>query len=191
VRGGFYYLETAGFRSMAVGTALSHDCYLRVSEMTEIRKKDVTVPGDARLDGVVAEMSIRLKSTKTGPNQFVTVRHPQVVALMLRLIKDTPGGGKTKLFDFKPAAFRYRFKKTCKSLGLKAKYVPHSLRHGGATMDALLGMALEDVLLRGRWASTVSTRRYIQSGRALMLQRKIPKDVSDFGELAAKHLHLL
>ena len=52
----------------------------------------------------------------------------------------------------------------------RVPYVPHSLRHGGATCDYLYagGESLEDILFRGRWASMKSTRQYIQQGPALM-----------------------
>src|SRR5690349_2648427 len=43
------------------------------------------------------------------------------------------------------------FKSTCAALGLSERYVPHSLRHGGATRLHLQGVSIEDILLRGRW----------------------------------------
>jgi len=38
----------------------------------------------------------------------------------------------------------------CRELGLSAAYVPHSLRHGGATRLHMAGVPLDDILMRGR-----------------------------------------
>lgn len=161
-----------GLYSMAVGVLLSFDCYLRVSELCGIKGSDVADIGDPRLGGNNM-MAIRLRKTKTGPNQWVTVRRVELVHMLRTLV----GPPISRLFQFSPASFRYRLRKTCRALGLSQKYTPHSLRHGGATCDHLGGMALEDIMVRGRWLSSTSARRYIQSGRALLLTAQVPPSV--------------
>ena len=76
------------------------------------------------------------------------------------------------------SAFYRHFKHACADLGLSKSYVPHSLRHGGATHDFLRGLSLEDILHIGRWASIKSARHYVQEGRALLLSTSVPRDIS-------------
>ena len=166
---------------MALGLLLSFDCYLRVKEMTGIRRSDVADIGDPRIPSS-RSMMIRLRHTKTGNNQWVTIRNGLVVKLLRRWLKSA--GSSDRLFDFSDSVYRYHLKKTCKVLGLGSNYVPHSARHGGATHDHILGMPLEDILFRGRWASAVSTRRYIQMGQALLLKTAVPIEVERLFEVA-------
>jgi integrase len=103
----------------------------------------------------------------------VTIRDPDVLRLLQTVMRETPAGA--FLFPFSTAVYRQAFKGACAAVGLgHCGFVPHSLRHGGATHDILSGTSIEDVLLRGRWASTKSARHYVQSGRALMLDLSVP-----------------
>ena len=75
----------------------------------------------------------------------------------------------------------------CQSVGLTAPYVFHSLRHGGATHRYLSGQPLEDILRFGRWASTKSARRYVQSGRALLLAVNVAPNVLASARLVSSY----
>jgi integrase len=116
----------------------------------------------------------------------VVVQDPEVRALLLQVVDVTADGA--SLFPYSAKYFRAHFKKACRSLGLKDGYVPHSLRHGGATRDHMRGKNLEDILARGRWASTKSARHYVQAGRALLLACKTPAKVAHLGESVAAAL---
>ena len=94
-------------------------------------------------------MSLRIRKAKTGVNQWVSVRDPAVMALVRGLLAVPRRGS---LFSFSAGVFRTQFKHVCRQLGLSAAYVPHSLRHGGATHLHLLGWSLEDILMR--WTVT-------------------------------------
>jgi len=158
----------------AVGTLLAFDCLLRVGELVGLQRVDVADSGDARLGREYKGLALRLRKTKTGPNQWVEVRDPSVAFLLRQLVRST----RSKfLFPFSAADFRAVFKATCAVLGLSSRYVPHSLRHGGATRLHLQHWSIEDILLRGRWSSTRSARRYVQSGRALLLSVDVPAAV--------------
>jgi hypothetical protein len=165
--------------SLGVATLLAFDCYLRVGELTNLRRGDIADVGDRRLGSANQGMSLRLVHTKTGDNQWVTVRSPIVATLMRQQLKRVGPGRKTKLFAVTTATYRNWFKSCCSWLDLDSGYVPHSLRHGGATHDHLQGKPLEEVLQRGRWASTKSARHYVQAGRALLLSTSVPVDVRD------------
>jgi len=78
------------------------------------------------------------------------------------------------LFELSASQFRRFFKVALADLGLSPFYVPHSLRHGGATHDYVLGLTLEESMVRGRWVSTKSARRYVQMGRSLLLSLEVP-----------------
>ena len=92
-----------------------------------------------------------------------------------------------RLFPFKPHQFRRVLKAICANLGLSDRYVPHSLRHGGATRyNHVLGWSIEDVLARGRWQSVKSARRYIQSGPAMLMSMQVPKNISDIAIIMAR-----
>jgi integrase len=87
-----------------------------------------------------------------------------------------------RLFPFATYQFRRIFKAVCANLGLSDRYVPHSLRHGGATRyHHIHGWSIEDVLARGRWQSVKSARRYIQSGVAMLMTMQAPKNINDMG----------
>lgn len=165
----------SGHLRHAIGVLLSFDCLLRVGELVNLRREDVADAKDARIGVASVDMTIRLRSTKTGPNQWVIVRDPSVKILLRKLLDSTSSGD--HLFPFSTSTFRTHFKATCASLGLSPLYVPHSLRHGGATRAHLLGMPLEDILIRGRWASSKSARRYIQAGRAMLLTMDVSVSV--------------
>jgi integrase len=158
---------------MAVGVLLAFDCFLRVGELVNINREDIADTGDIRISSEHKSMMIRLRHTKTGDDKWVDVRNGQVQTLVRGLLAKTKPG--TKVFNFTTDTFRRTLKGVCAELGLSPLYVPHSLRHGGAThYHHILKMTMEDVLERGRWKSMDSARRYIQSGVAVLLDFDIP-----------------
>jgi integrase len=167
-----------------VGVLLAFDCFLRIGELLALRYEDVADAGDSRF--VSVDMAVRLRHTKTGPNQLVVVQSPEVKHLVRYVLRGTAKGG--CLFPYSSGVFRLRFKQACRSLGLSSSYVPHSLRHGGATRAHLRGVSLEDILQRGRWASTQSARRYVQAGRSLLLSVAVPPRVQALSISISKRL---
>lgn len=172
-----------------IATLLAFDCFLRVGELVNLRKQDVADSGDSRLGQVYRGLALRLRQTKTGPNQWVEVEHADVKKLV-RLVINSTDKPSDKLFPFTANQFRQTFKRACSQLGLNAGYVPHSLRHGGATRWHLLGKPLEDILMRGRWASTKSARRYVQAGRAMLLTTSVPEVLAGYGQSLASNITL-
>jgi len=177
-----------GSLRFAIGVLLSFDCLLRVGELVNLRREDIADAKDARIGVSAVDMTLRLRSTKTGPNQWVTVTNPIIKRLLRTILAATPADG--HLFPFSTSTYRTRFKAACASLGLSSAYVPHSLRHGGATRAHLLGMPLEDILIRGRWASSKSARRYIQAGRAMLMTMEVADSVQVLAKAVAGDLLL-
>ncbi len=172
--------------SLAIATLLAFDCFLRVGELCALKREDVADSRDSRLGVDFKGMALRLRKTKTGPNQWVTVENEQVMQLLRGVIAKTKPGH--SLFPVSTSTYRRLFKSACSDLKLSSSYVPHSLRHGGATRQHLLGKSMEDILLRGRWASTKSARRYIQSGRAILLSMDIPPNLTRLAPILSRDL---
>ena len=172
-----------GWRHAAIAALLGFDCLLRISELVGLHVDDVADAGDPRLNVEHTGMSLRIRKAKTGVNQWVSVRDPAVMALLRGLLAVQRQGS---LFSFTAAVFRAQFKHVCRELGLSSGYVPHSLRHGGATHLHLLRWSLEDILMRGRWESTKSARRYVQAGRALQIAvQHVPSHIVALARLFA------
>jgi integrase len=162
-----------GYLREGIVTLLAFDCYLRINEALSLCREDVALGEDPRLGaGRPDRLYLRLSATKTGDNQGVEVLNTDVKKLVLLVIDCIKP--RTRLFPFSDAHYRRIFHLVCDDLKLASDYVPHSLRHGGATYGFLCDMPLADILLRGRWKSTGSGTHYIQSYRQVMMQRTIP-----------------
>jgi integrase len=172
-----------GHYRYGVATLVAFDCLLRIGEFTKLCAADIAVPRDVRLGAEYRMTTIAIWQAKTGRNQSVEVLNADVKKLLLALVEKTKP--KAKLFPGGAPAYRSVFKKVCIQLGLSSKYVPHSLRHGGATRLHLLKWPLEDIMMRGRWASAKSARTYIQSGRAMLMHMKAPKKITDLAVILA------
>ena len=166
------------------------DCYLRVSELVGLRRCDVVMPLDPRMGRAHTRMAVVLPSAKTGLNQSVALQHQGVADLFAHWVRRLPGRRDSDLvFAFSDDYLRRLIRSACVALGLGVTpYVPHSLRHGGATADYLLTSSVEHVMFRGRWKSMESCRRYIQQARALLAAQRVPQQLNDVGALLGDHL---
>jgi len=120
-----------GHYRLGVATLVGFDCLLRKSELMSIRRENFADGKDARLGFEYKQAILSFDKTKTGRFQSVEVLDPVVRALLTDLVSRT----KPRNFVFPGGADKYHavFKQTCADLGLSERYVPHSLRHGGAT----------------------------------------------------------
>lgn len=109
-----------------------------------------------------------------------TAAQRESVQRQLRSIAGIPGWT-DPIFGVDDAEFRRAFKAATARLGLSARYVPHSLRHGGATHLHCLGVDVSSIVVRGRWRSLDSARRYLQAGQSLVGLLRPPKGVNDEG----------
>jgi hypothetical protein len=178
-----------GYHAEAIAALLSFDCYLRVGEMTRVQFRDVIMPHDARVGSAHPAMALRLARAKTGLNQWVSLRNPAVSAALLYYLRSSPFSAEQRIFSFSPDRFRRLLRRVADSLGVgHTPYVPHSLRHGGATCDFLRGDSIEQIMFRGRWKSMESARRYIQTGRAIMATVDVPTQLNDIGSVLSGSL---
>jgi hypothetical protein len=75
-------LRRMGHADMALAVMLAFDGLLRISETCGLWVQDVTDTRDSRLGVAQDGMSLRLRKTKTGTNQFVQVKDHLVVDLL-------------------------------------------------------------------------------------------------------------
>ena len=163
----------SGYYNAGLATLLAFDCYLRIGELTNLKLGDIALPSSLHFGSSHNGMALNLKKTKTGRNQFVKVESSVITELVELLVAKNYKNGFTAIdsvFCLSASTYRNIFKQTCGSLNISGfGFVPHSLRHGGATADFLKGKTIESILFRGRWAATMSARTYIHSGQALLV----------------------
>lgn len=184
-------LLRSGHHGPAVGMLVAFDCYLRVSELTRLRRCDIVMPRDPRFGAASTTMAVVLPHTKTGANQSVPLFDSDVAAVLANWMRTVHAHSapRTLVFDFTPARLRQLMYNACVVHGLQhTPYVPHSLRHGGATSDFLRTNSIEYVQFRGRWKSMESARRYIQTSRALLAAQQVPQRLNDTGAVIAESL---
>jgi integrase len=177
----------------AIAVLLSFDCYLRVNECLSLTRADVTIPTDQRLGDALANTTIHLRKTKTLDNLSCVVHDPVVARLLQRILFSLPTPA-SRLFPVTLTAYReYHFKGTLRRLGLgHLGFVPHSLRHGGATHDYVVAKRTpEYIQRRGRWASIKSADRYIQQLRAVDMTFKISADLDREGGMYHEFLEAI
>ena len=165
-----------GFYEYGVGTLLAFHCLLRVGELCALRREDFADAHDSRLGSEFKHAVVSIGKAKTGRFQSVQITDSHVQGLVRAVVTDW--APKELLFPGGVDKYRSVFKRVCAELGLDSRYVPHSLRHGGATRLHLTGMSLEDILMRGRWKSTSSARTYVQSGRAMLMAVNAPESIT-------------
>lgn len=166
----------------SIATLVAFDCYLRVGELTRIRYCDVVQPADPRVGSVHSAMALRLPVTKTGLNQWVSLQNPSVAHALHSYLRARSFRSSELVFPFTPHQYRQLLRSVALTLGVShVPYVPHSLRHGGATSDFLRGRTIEHIMFRGRWKSMESARRYIQTGRALLVTLDLPASLHAAG----------
>jgi integrase len=176
-------LATQGAARAAVALLLSFDCYLRVNECMRLRRRDVTIPYDSRLGEPYLHVAVHLRHTKTLENMTVMVRDPVVARLLHRCMVGLQP--RDYIFPFSAHHFRQTyFHAVCSQLELDTfGFVPHSLRHGGATHDFVLdGKSEEYITRRGRWASQKNAHRYVQTLAAVDLTFRVPVELNQEGQ---------
>lgn len=158
-------------------TLLAFDCYLRINEALGLYREDIALGSDVRIGaGHPDRLYIRLRKTKTGTEQGVEVLNNDVKILLLIIQERTTPGH--KLFTSSASSYRSLFHRVCDDLKLPSDYVPHSLRHGGATYGYLTGMSFVDIQVRGRWASLKSCTGYVQMFRQALISRTFPPSIA-------------
>lgn len=168
-------LAKSGHYAAGIATLVAFHCYLRIGELTSLRLKDVALAGTK--GRAVGGLTLTWKQTKAGHDESVSVMCPTIAALLTEFIvnKSRTAADTETVFGITSVRYRELFRNACDINGIGGVgFVPHCLRHGGATHDFLLGMSIESVLKRGRWAVSKSARTYIHSGQAMLVSVNVP-----------------
>eukprot|EP00899_Mesostigma_viride_P025481 jgi/Mesvir1/6117/Mv25311-RA.1 len=146
--------------------------YLRISEALGLRVGDVALPGDPRLgpsDLGHGALLLRDHKTAQGSTQHVIVREDISLGLLGRLVAGRAAAALVFGGLGYTAALR-EWDAVLAHMGIAGMFTFHSLRHGGATHDAVRGVSAGEIQLRGRWRSARSVAHYVGLHRALLNQ---------------------
>ena len=183
-------MARSGYHGPAIAMLLAFDCFLRVGELTRIRRSDVVMPNDSRMGRAHTTMAVVLRTAKTGKMQSVEIWSPDVAQLVVLWVRSpvfrtlapsSDADADPRVFPFSPDFLRRLMQRTSAALRLPTHYTPHSLRHGGTTDDFLRNRSIERVQFRGRWKSLESVRRYVQTARAVLAAQQVPRHLNDLG----------
>lgn len=159
---------------LAVCLVLMFEGYLRVSDLLSLNVDEIALPGDVRLAGLTGG-GLRLDG-KTGRHQFVRLDSDLAVSALRWLKRNTLAGASVCPWTY--GQLRYRFMRALKACGLEGMgFTMHSIRHGGATAAFAAGAPLDHIAMIGRWRCLQSLKRYVQTGRAVLLQLTLPPRV--------------
>ena len=108
----------------------------------------------------------RGETTKTSPRQGVRPDRPEVERLVLHHKAEARRVGRRRLFSIYPQQFYVAWVRACQTLGYNPG-PPHSLRHTGASFDALEDLTtgkcyrdLRGIQVRGKWKMDASVQLY-------------------------------
>lgn len=158
-----------------VATVVGGHCMLRLRELLGVRTTDIIVRNDDRMGRNNGSMIIRLRKTKAGIVQSVSVEDRGVESLLLHLLARTRHDH--LLFPFSSYKYRWSMAAACKALRLPQHFTPHGLRHGGATEFWMQHRDLDRLALRGRWSDKRSCLRYMQEGEMAYVDQHVPRSI--------------
>eukprot|EP00971_Amphidinium_carterae_P341466 6480265-Amphidinium_carterae.1 len=147
--------QEPGSKLLAFALLLGFDLYARPSELLRLRAGHFTSP--RRHDRTQRWVVTFFPSTELAMSKTLQQDDSVVLAATQP----------DRLWLCKPLAHLAVFEKACRSLSgkLPLSFVPHSLRHGGASGDAAAGVATKVIQLRGRWKAHSSVLRYQKPAR--------------------------
>lgn len=158
----------------AVALLLSFDCYLRISEVCQLMLVDVDLPNSDH--GYATVASITIRDAKTGEDQYILLRDPFVVRIFGDYVRDLPSEQRLVFPRLSVYRLRCEFHDGLDMLGIpRGVYVYHSIRHGAAASDYHSGRhSRKEIMVIGRWTSSKTMMIYIQKGRRLMVNNRLP-----------------
>jgi hypothetical protein len=172
----------SGSLKAAVRILLAVECYLRSGELVSLKREFVAFPEDGmirlgRRAMYSMETVIRLRVTRTGREQSVSVRDPEVLKLLRVIVRETEAG--CLLFPYRPAPTPTVVQVCVRGHAAWQQWIRVALTATRRSHPGLCHQTpkLEDIMLRGRWESNKTAWRYIQRGLALVLANKIPDKV--------------
>ena len=149
--------------TMAFLLALGYHAYLRTGELLKLRCQDINMGATS---GVVT-----IKRSKSGlrfnMDESVALYDQELHRLWELCLLDRELQPSDFIWHRSGTKFRDLFHEGVEALQLQQMgFQPYSIRRGGATHSFATSLALDRVILRGRWRSLAVARIYLEDGQA-------------------------
>lgn len=159
--------------SFACLLALGFHGLLRTGELLKVRNCDLEISTRCGI--------LSLKQTKSGlrsgADEAIALRDSLTLQLLDTwrcVCRPSPG---SLIWPYSGQHFRDYFRKYQRFFRVvHLNFKPYSLRRGGATFLLQQGLAMETILLRGRWKSLAVARCYLQDGLSMIPSLRIPSE---------------
>jgi len=175
---------------IAFGCALAFNGLLRTGELLNLRVCDCTWTDQGFI--------LTLQNTKGAQRRLlqdesVLITDPLTMTLIVKLTKGRSPGD--LLVPVSPQRFRTLWNKMRKDLGLQNdRFIPYSLRRGGATWYFNETGSFSRTMLRGRWQHLKTCKLYISQAQLALSHFSLPSRSQSLLTLYAAtlrpHLHL-
>ena len=160
---------------------LQYDLYARPSEVLMLKTRDLISPVRNLCSkwGVIfgnSEFGERTKVGATDDAVFADSPHRAWCEKLLKRIHRLCTGRDQPVFVTTLAAYEDACRKFSTAFKLPAgRFTPHVLRHSGPSFDIIhQHRSLQEIQVRGRWASPASVNRYRKPGRLLIQSASLP-----------------
>ena len=164
------YFWSLGQRPIALACLVAFNGMLRTGELLELRVSDCT----PSFEGWV----LQLRSTKAGQRRLlqdesVIIRDPLTMAALRALTKGKAAG------DFLVGVSPHHFRKSWNQMKdfyniSHLKYLPYSLRRGGATWYFRQTGSFSRTMIRGRWQHLKTCRLYVAEAQTTLANLALP-----------------
>lgn len=162
-------------RQMALGCLIAFNGLLRTGELLELRASDCY---RNRSGFVLLLNQIKGGQRRLIQDESVLISDRLTIwAIEQLLIDKYPGDF---LVGLSPAAFRTKWNAMKAKLGLQAfRYLPYSLRRGGATWFFRCTGSFSQTMTRGRWQHIKTCKLYIAEAQTTMASIALPQTTQD------------
>lgn len=157
--------QQQGNFAVMVAFLVAWGAYLRVSEVCALRWEDV-VFGEKS----TAVLAVQDSKGARGDTQNAVLNGAKVVRLLKRWKRFQPRSRpRDSVFRLSSVHLNAFISVCVAKYGLKGcGFVFHSVRHGRASFDLGRKVSVETIVVRGRWGSVKSARRYFQAGQVIL-----------------------
>lgn len=154
----------SGQLDVMVAFLVAWGAYLRVSEVCALRGVDVVFADRT------AVLAVHDSKGGRGATQSALIYDGKIVRLLKRWLALAPRTRPhERVVKTSPKELNDFIAFCAAKYGLRAcRFSFHSIRHGKASFD-LRRLSVESIVVRGRWASVKSARRYFQAGQVILM----------------------
>ena len=157
--------------TMALGCLLGFNALLRTGELLSLRVADcVTTP-----HGCILHLQDAKGAQRRLLQEETVIILDGLTLQVISMLKEDKAPGDF-LVGLSPQQFRTKWNKMKSQLGLSSfRYLPYSLRRGGATWFFSLSGSFSQTMLRGRWQHLKTCKLYISEAQLALSQVTLPR----------------